>query len=355
MKIAVGMSGGVDSSVAAFLLSRGGHEVVGVTMNVWGVSGKADSSKNTCFGQNKDIRAVKIHEACKIIGIESVTFDLSREFSDVVLSNFRSEYLSGRTPNPCVLCNSKIKFGFLAEKARAELGADCFATGHYAKIEFDENGRNYKLLKARDLSKDQSYFLYSLNQNQLSRTLFPLGGLLKEETVEIARNNGFSSWSEPESQDFYSGKYSDLLNTPPKKGGIFDTDKTLLGYHWGTWNFTVGQRHGLKIAHSEPLYVVSIDPKNNSIVVGTRNESLKRIFYAKEFNWLSANPDKSEQKAQVKLRAAHRGSSCYFYAEEDDLVKIILDCPEPGIAEGQSAVIYDDDTVIGGGIIAYDS
>lgn len=351
MKIAVGMSGGVDSSVAALLLKEQGHEVLGVTMNIWKEMPGSEKKTNSCFAQSQGNRSEKIREISKIIGIKTFEFDLSSEFENTVLSYFKKEYLSGKTPNPCILCNEKIKFGLLSDKSEQKFGTEIFATGHYARIIYNEKTSRYSLLKASDLLKDQSYFLYGLSQDRLKKILYPLGKLLKEEVRGIAKKRGLPSWSEPESQDFYSGDYSNLLEAAPCIGEITDTRGTVLGHHEGIWNFTVGQRHGLKIAGSEPLYVVSIDPESNRIIVGTKNESLIKTFFVRNFNWVSCDSLEGIEKPVVKVRAAHRGALCTVSLEENKRLKIILDNPEGGIAPGQSAVIYEENELIGGGII----
>lgn len=354
MKIAVGMSGGVDSSVAALLLKEQGHEVLGVTMNIWKEMSGSGKKTNSCFAQSQGNRSEKIREISRIIGIKTIEFDLSSEFENTVLSYFKKEYLSGKTPNPCILCNEKIKFGLLSDKSEQKFGTEIFATGHYARIIYNERTSRYSLLKASDLLKDQSYFLYGLSQDRLKKTLYPLGKLLKGEVREIAKKKGLPSWSEPESQDFYSGDYSNLIEEAPHIGEIVDTRGTVLGHHEGIWNFTIGQRHGLRIAHSEPLYVVSIDPASNKIIVGTKKEAQNRSFFAKNFNWVSCDSLEGIEKPVVKVRAAHKGALCSVSTAGYGCIKIVLESPESGISAGQSAVIYEGDKVVGGGTIEYD-
>ncbi len=351
MKIAVGISGGVDSSVTALLLKEKGHDVVGVTMNIWKATTGKETKRNSCFGQSRNERHAIIRETCGIIGIDNLEFDLSEDFSNIVLSNFRYEYLSGRTPNPCIICNNKIKFGLLSEIARKKTSSDFFATGHYARIEPGKSNGRYLLRRAKDLLKDQSYFLYGLTQCQLKNTLFPLGEFFKDEVREIARKKGLPSWSEPESQDFYSGDYSNIIESPVKKGEITDTEGKLLGYHYGTWKFTIGQRHGLKIAHTEPLYVISIDSKKNKLVAGNKKELLKNYFFIHNLSWGSLEPIQKIENVWVKIRASHRGSPCSVSMEEKGKLRITLDNPEGGIAPGQSAVVYDGEYVAVGGFI----
>ncbi|MBR4426665.1 MAG: tRNA 2-thiouridine(34) synthase MnmA, partial [Spirochaetales bacterium] len=230
MRVLVGMSGGIDSSVAAYLLKQQGHEVLGVTMSLWkeGRVFHGDFYKDACFSPNKEKEITETREICGKLGIEHTVLDISDLYESTVLRNFREEYLSGRTPNPCIWCNQKIKFGAMVEYARqAGLKFDKFATGHYARIE-EKNGR-FCLKRGIDPIKDQSYFLYRLSQRQLGSTLFPLGEMTKKEVREIDVKLGFHPQGHPESQDFYSGSYSDLLGVEPKSGDIVDTDGKVLG------------------------------------------------------------------------------------------------------------------------------
>ena len=260
MKILVGMSGGVDSSVAALLLKEQGHEVVGATMKIWSdekhkrlaPSVKTESCKDACYGPNEKEDIEEARKICEKIGIPFYVFDCSKEYEQIVLDNFKQEYLSGRTPNPCIRCNSLIKFDvlpFIAKKSGLEF--DKFATGHYARVEEGENAR-FMLKKGVNPKKDQSYFLYKLRQDQLSNIIMPLGGYEKAQIRDIAKNAGLKVYDKPDSQDFYSGDYNELLEVKPAPGDIVDKNGKVLGKHEGIWNYTIGQRKGLGIAHSSP-------------------------------------------------------------------------------------------------------
>lgn len=351
MNIAVGMSGGVDSSVAAHLLKKEGHHVTGVTMRIWRGDEPARGKGNACYGPGEGAEIRRAAEVCGRLRIPHHVFDLSREYEHTVLSYFKNEYLSGRTPNPCVVCNCRMKFGLLFESAIGLTGAEYFATGHYARVDASSGNGRSLLRKARDESKDQSYFLYRLGQEQLERTVFPLGNLLKEDVRSIAEECDIPSWDEPESQDFYNGDYGDLVREEDDPGEIVDTAGNVLGTHRGIWNFTVGQRKGLGLSHPMPLYVIAIDADRKRVVVAPKEQTFRRVFLATRFNWVSVEELTTPGKGAVKTRSAHPGAPCTAETVDEDTVRIFLDQPESGIAAGQSAVLYDGDIVLGGGII----
>ena len=250
------MSGGIDSSVAAYLLKEQGHEVMGVTMTVWNRRGHLErpAGSNSCFAPDKSEDIARIKEICAQIGIDHTVLELSDRFEEVVLENFKSEYLDGRTPNPCVWCNERIKFGAMVDyAAQSGIRFDAFATGHYARI--IEDGGRLAVARAIDERKDQSYFLYRLSQEQLARTLFPLGSLDKDEVRALDVKLGFHRSDQSESQDFYDGDYADLLEVGDQVGNIVNADGEVLGRHNGIFRYTIGQRKGLGIASSRPLYV----------------------------------------------------------------------------------------------------
>ena len=280
MKIAVGLSGGVDSSVTAFLLKEAGHDVVGVTMAIWDKELHVISpKKKSCFGPEEEKEIEETRKLCKQIEIPFYIFDCAHEYKDIVLSYFKQEYLAGRTPNPCVKCNQAIKFGALLHAARKSgINFDLFSTGHYARVEGDVQSRQFVLKKALDLYKDQSYFLYQLTQDQLVGLFFPLGYYFKEQVREIAKQKGLPVHDSEESQDFYGGNYSELLNAGEKKGDIIDSKGNILGTHKGIWNYTRGQRRGLGIAAGKPLYVIDINAEKNEIIVGYEEESYNNGF-----------------------------------------------------------------------------
>lgn len=354
MKIAVGMSGGVDSSVAAFLIKELGHETFGVTMRIWRGDYDRTAQRHACYGPGEEDEIRRARGICEVIGIPHHVFDLSEAYENTVLGYFRREYMSGRTPNPCVVCNQKMKFGLLPAQAFEALGAEAFATGHYARIDAKKREGRVTLWKARDRYKDQSYFLHRLTQDQLSRAIFPLGELTKEEVRNIAREKGIPSWEDPESQDFYDGEYNELIGRDEEPGDIVNTMGAVLGKHHGIWNYTVGQRRGLGIAASEPLYVTAIDAPEKRIIVSPKHESLRSTFLATRFNWILGDSLTESGNTTVKTRSSHCGAPCKTEPLNETTLRIRLEYPESGIAPGQSAVVYDGDAVIGGGIIEYE-
>ncbi len=352
-KVLVGMSGGIDSSVAAYLLKQQGYDVTGVTMAIWkeGREFHGDLNANACFApsETKDIK--KTEEICESLGIKHMTLDISELYERIVLGNFKSEYLDGRTPNPCVWCNQKIKFGAMVERAReAGIEFDYFATGHYARIEKQQNGR-YALLRSTDLSKDQSYFLYRLSQKQLSETLFPLGGMTKKEVREIDVSLGFHPAGMTESQDFYSGSYSDLLDVEPKVGNIVNKDGKILGKHKGVWNYTIGQRKGLGIGAERPLYVTELRVKANEVVVGFEEETKDVSVTASQIVWGAVETIEKEIEVSAKIRSAGLSYECKASLTEDGKIKAVFKNPVKAATCGQSLVLYDGDNVLCGGII----
>ena len=344
MKIAVGLSGGVDSSVAAALLKSQGHEVVGITMKLWREGRYRGGAKDACFGPGEAEDIARVETLCRELGIPYHVFDCADEYEKVVLEYFRAEYLAGRTPNPCVRCNAFMKFGVLPNLARRS-GVDFekFATGHYARIR-EENGV-FHLLRGADEKKDQSYFLYRLTQAQLANLLFPLGGLRKTEVRELAAKFGLEVKDKPDSQDFYSGDHTELLNTPPRQGNIVDTAGKVLGTHEGFWNYTIGQRKGLGVAAKHPLYVLDLAPCRNEVVVGSAEETLKHELTLADCSWIAGDAPVGE--VMVKVRSASKLLPAVF---END----VLQFPEgvSSAARGQSAVLYRETEVLGGGIIA---
>lgn len=336
------MSGGVDSSVAAFLLREQGFEVIGLTMRLW-----ADNRRAVA-----DAKRV----AAKL-GIPHHVIDLRREFERDVIKYFCSEYMKGRTPNPCVVCNRKIKFGKLLEKAKA-LGADYLATGHYARIGRDAVSGRHSIKEAADKSKDQSYFLFDLSQRQLSHTLFPLGGLTKSEVREIAKTAGFAKINEkPESQDicFIKGKgYRKFISGRVKgikPGKVVDTRGKYLGMHKGTAFYTIGQREGLGIAAGKPVYVVKLDARRNEIVMGDAAEVKGKQLTANNVRWMCKAGLSRPVRAQAKIRYNHRKSACRVMPLSARRVKVVFDEPQHAITPGQALVIYDGEKILGGGWI----
>ena len=314
MKVAVGISGGVDSAVAALLLKAEGHEVVGVTMTL----GRADEAKSL----------VEAKAAAAKLGIKLQVFDFSREWSDNILRYVAETYLDGKTPNPCVRCNETVKFGLLPQAA-FEMGCERFATGHYARLV--SRLSSPVLLRAVDRSKDQSYFLYRVRPEILERTIFPLGELTKEEVRAKARTFGLEVADKGDSQDFCGGDPMKIVNEPDRAGEIVTVEGKVIGTHRGYWNYTVGMRKGLGIGGGTPYYVVALDAKQNRVIVGFKDDAVR---YDLELTDTVGVIDKS---LPVKVRSA--GEPRFL---KDGIA---------GVAPGQSAVFYDGDVVVGGGII----
>ncbi len=342
MIVAVGLSGGVDSSVAAAMLREQGHTVIGVTMKLWREGRYRGGERDACFGPG-EAEDIAVSEAlCRRLGIEYHVFDCVDEYEAVVLDYFRSEYLAGRTPNPCVRCNALMKFGVLPQMARKSgIAFDRFATGHYAQIR-EEHGV-FHLLRGADGKKDQSYFLYRLKQAQLKWMLFPLGDYRKTQVRELAEAYGLSVKDKPDSQDFYSGDHVELLNAPPRPGNIVDTEGNVLGRHDGFWNYTVGQRKGLGIAAKHPLYVLEVNACRNEVVVGGQADTVRHELKLADCSWITSEPD---GEVQAKVRSASNLVPAIYH-------KGSLEFPDGvfAAAKGQSAVLYRGDEVLGGGII----
>jgi len=285
-------------------------------------------------------------------GIPFYVFDCSAEYKQTVLEYFKSEYRSARTPNPCVVCNHKIKFDALLREAKSSgIPFDKFATGHYARTAHDHSSRRFLLMKGMDRRKDQSYFLYRLSQAQLSGVWFPLGDLSKEHVRSIARLHGLVVSDKEESQDFYCGDYRDLLDAGESSGDIVLAGGRVVGRHTGLWNYTPGQRRGLGIAHPEPLYVLRLDAGTNSIIVGTKADAAVLSFVVNDCNWIMADRPAPSFEAMVKIRSSQSEMDATVVVEDGNEVRVTLHNAGEAVSPGQSAVFYDGDIVIGGGII----
>ncbi|MFC1992078.1 tRNA 2-thiouridine(34) synthase MnmA [Chloroflexota bacterium] len=352
VKVVVAMSGGVDSSVAAALLKEKGYQVSGVTMKIWGgetLSGEV--SRHACYGPEEAEDIEDARKVSQILDIPFHVFDLRQEYKAQVLDYYLSEYLSGRTPNPCLICNRQLKFGDLVGKAR-ESGVefDYFATGHYAKVEYSREKGRYLLKKAADLSKDQSYFISSLTQEQLGSSLFPIGDYTKDEIRKMASKYGLAISSKAESQDFIAGDYRSLVGAA-QPGQILNTQGDILGEHRGISFYTIGQRKGLGIADKEPLYVIDIDSENNAITVGGKEEVYQDELTASGLNWIAV--EKLEQPTMVKarIRNLHQEAEAEVTPIEGDRVYVKFDQPQLAITPGQTIVFYQEDIVLGEGTI----
>ena len=352
-KVAVAMSGGVDSSVAAALLKEKGYEVIGVTMKVWdGETLPANGTRHACYGPGEEEDLEDARKVAQVLGIPLNIFNLRQEYKIEVLDYFCHEYLSGRTPNPCIRCNRRVKFDALLEKARdTGIEFDYFATGHYARVEHDESRSRYLLKKAKDMAKDQSYFLFALSQEQLSNSLFPLGNHTKEEVRKMARDLELGIDDKSESQDFFAGDYSSLLGKVARPGPILNKEGEILGEHRGIPFYTIGQRKGLGISSKEPLYVTAIDQEKNVIVVGPKEEVYGDELVAMELNWIAIQELSRPVDVKAKIRYLHKEAEAMVIPLDEDKVHVKFKEPQMAITPGQAVVFYDDDIVIGGGAI----
>ena len=349
MKILVGVSGGVDSAVALHILKKQGHDVFGAMMKIY--DGDIKTIANSCYGTDKVKEASDAKANCEHVGCDFYLVDLAKDFNDIVFSEFKYQYLSGLTPNPCVMCNKLIKFGAFP-KAIKKMGLefDKFATGHYARNEFNSETSRWELKKGINPKKDQTYFLYRLSQEELSNILFPLGSMQKEEVRKYALENNIPVAQKLDSQDFYKGDYSELFDVEPIKGELKDRYGNVLGYHEGIWNYTIGQRKGLKIAYSEPLYVLEIDKETNSVIVGVKDETYCKGLIADEVNWVALAKTDKPFEATAKIRSASSPTSVVVYPDGDNL-KVEFREKISSIAPSQAVVLYQDDVVLCGATI----
>lgn len=340
-KVIIGMSGGVDSSVAAALLKKSGYDVIGVTMKLF------DSG---CCSNKAESDAKRVAEK---LDIPFYVIDCKKEFEENVISDFINEYKNGHTPNPCVICNKKLKFDAML-KSGMKLGAEYVATGHYAKIE-EKDGR-YLLMRSADRHKDQTYFLYTLNQYQLSHTIMPLSGMTKDDTRKIAEELGLDVAKKKDSQEICfipDGNYADFIEERTgkcPKGDFVDDCGNIVGKHNGIIRYTVGQRKGLGIALGRPVFVSRIDAVNNRVYLGDNGCQLNDTLYAENLNFIPFDNLTETIRCTAKIRYNAREAVCTVTPYNDG-VKVVFDEPQKSITPGQSVVFYDGDTVIGGGII----
>jgi tRNA-uridine 2-sulfurtransferase len=364
--IAVAMSGGVDSSTVAALLRAEGNSLIGLTLQLWnqrrlaGYEGMPEPVTGRCCSLDDvyDARRVAQH-----LGIPYYVVNHEERFERDVVRPFVAEYLSGRTPIPCSLCNNHLKFDQLHVVAR-QIGADYVATGHYACVEFDDDRGRWLLKRPADRSKDQTYFLFGLTQDQLGRTLFPLGGMTKPEVRELARNHGLALAEKPDSQEICfvpGGDYKRFIDAylseagealPDTAGELVTTNGEVIGEHSGIHNFTIGQRKGLGVATGSPLYVIQINGAEKQVVVGGDEYLYSRALRARRANLVSVDDVREPMRVAVKIRHRHEPALAMIEKTSDDEILVTFDAPQRAITPGQAAVFYDGDVVVGGGWIA---
>lgn len=351
-KVLLGMSGGVDSSVAAHLLLKQGYEVIGATMQVWQQDDFYEGLEGGCCSLSAvdDARGV-----ANKLGIPFYVFNFREKFKADVIDNFVDEYMEGRTPNPCIMCNKIIKFQHFLQKAR-EIGCDYISTGHYAKIE-KVNDR-FVLRKSTDERKDQTYALYNATQDVLEHTLFPCGDYTKDQIREIAKEIGLFVHNKKDSEeicfipDNNHGEFIKRAKPGQIKNGKFvDKNGKILGEHKGIVFYTIGQRKGLGLALGKPVFVTDINPYKNEVVIGDEADIFKTELIAKDVNFISINDLKDQMKVYAKIRYSAKPSSATIYNLEDGRVKVVFDEKQRALTKGQSVVFYDDECVVGGGII----
>lgn len=352
-KALIAMSGGVDSSVAALLIKEQGYTSTGITMKLYN-NDTIDKKENTCCSADDiaDARAV-----CNKLDIPYYVFNFTDSFDEQVIRRFIDAYENGATPNPCIDCNRYIKFDRLMHRMK-ELEMDFVVTGHYARIEYNESTGRYELKKAVDSSKDQSYVLYSLTQEQLAHTLFPLGGMTKAEIRKIAEENNFINAHKHDSQDICfvpDGKYAEFIESYTgksyPKGDFVDLQGKVLGEHKGIIRYTIGQRKGLGLALPAPMYVCQKDLANNKVVLCSNDELFSKELYANNINLITCNAIEKPMKVNARVRYNQKEQPATVVQVDEDKLHIVFDEPQRAISKGQAVVLYDGDTVVGGGTI----
>ncbi|MCL2865855.1 MAG: tRNA 2-thiouridine(34) synthase MnmA [Lachnospiraceae bacterium] len=353
-KVIVGMSGGVDSSVAAYLLKKQGHDVVGVTMQIWQTEDLCQiEEEGGCCGLSAVEDARKV---ASVLDIPYYVMNFRKEFQTQVIDYFVNEYLQGRTPNPCIACNRYVKWESMLERS-LKIGGDFIATGHYGQIEKLENGR-YSLRRSSTLAKDQTYALYNLTQEQLAKTLMPCGAYTKDEIREIAKKINLPIADKPDSQDICfvpDGDYAAFIEKETteviRPGNFVLSDGEIIGQHKGIVHYTVGQRKGLGLAMGEPVFVLEICPNRNEVVIGTHEETLTTTLRANQLNFMSISDLLEPQRVFTKIRYNHQGAWCRIEKTDADEVLCTFEEPQRAVTPGQAVVFYKDDFVVGGGTI----
>jgi len=345
------MSGGVDSAVAAALLCQQGFQVTGVTMKIWNGRIFPWTKRRGCCSPAEEANIEDARSVAKTLNISHVVVDLTTQFSNEILDYVKNEYLQGRTPNPCSRCNPRLKFGALVSNVASQgLQFDFFATGHYARVEYDEEQKRFLLKKGYDKHKDQSYFLALLSQEQLANALFPLGKLQKAEVRELARDFGLKISGKTDSQDFFAGGYDSLIGIS-MPGPIINKQGIEIGRHHGIGYHTIGQRKGLGIPSEKPLYVIKIDPGKNAVIVGEFNDIFKDSFTASDINWIGIESVRSPRKMAARIRYHHEEAEALVIPIEAGRVQVKFLKPQMAVTPGQTVVYYDGDIVMGGGVI----
>ncbi len=353
-KVAVGMSGGVDSSVAAYLLKEQGYDVIGVTMQIWQDEDPLAMAENGgCCGLSAVDDARRVAD---MLDIPYYVLNFKKEFKEHVIDYFMDEYMHARTPNPCIACNRYVKWEALLHRAM-ELGCDYIATGHYARVCRLENGR-YALRKSATTRKDQTYALYNLTQEQLSRTLMPVGEYEKEEIRKIAGQIGLLVANKPDSQEIcfipdhdYASYIERETGKTFSKGNFVDLDGHIIGQHKGIIHYTIGQRKGLGLSLGTPAFVVDIRPETNEVVIGTNADTFQDRLTANQVNFMSIPELEGEKEVIAKIRYSHQGARCRIRMAGDDMVTCQFEEPVRAITPGQAVVFYEDDIVVGGATI----
>lgn len=353
-KVVVGMSGGVDSSVTAYLLKEAGYDVIGVTMQIWQDEEEQVLEENGgCCGLSavEDARRV-----ANSLGIPYYVMNFKKEFKEQVMDYFLDEYLRGRTPNPCIACNRYVKWEALLHRSM-EIGADYIATGHYAQVVHLPNGR-YCIKKSVTARKDQTYALYNLTQEQLAHTLMPVGAYEKEQIRDIAKDINLLVANKPDSQDICfipDNDYAAFIHANTDKsieeGNFVDLEGNVLGKHKGITNYTVGQRKGLNLSMGKPVFVVEIRSETNEVVIGDNSDVFQPKLYANKLNFMTISDLEGDMRVEVKIRYSHKGAWATIRKVAQDVVECVFDEPQRAITPGQAAVFYDGDYVVGGGSI----